>query len=102
MPGAIERKSLKRVLVLFPKEWDRLEFTRPQYASRYEFVYAGFDLFRFPQNLRLATFDVFRFVNEIVARFRSERIDGVFSNNDYFGALYSLRSASIGSRRAAR
>ncbi|HEX5611509.1 MAG TPA: ATP-grasp domain-containing protein, partial [Burkholderiales bacterium] len=78
---------MKRILVLFPKEWDRLEFGRAQYAKRYEFVYAGFDLFRFPDNLQLATFDVFRFVNEIVARFRNERIDGVFSNNEYFGAL---------------
>lgn len=78
---------MKRILVLFPKEWDRLEFGRAQYAERYEFVYAGFDLFRFPDNLQLATFDVFRFVNEIVARFRNERIDGVFSNNEYFGAL---------------
>jgi hypothetical protein len=78
---------MKRILVLFPKEWDRLEFERPEFAGRYEFVYAGFDLFRFPQTLQLGWFDVFRFVNEIVARFRSERIDGVFSNNEYFGAL---------------
>jgi len=78
---------MKRILVLFPKEWDRLEFGRPEYASRYQFVYAGFDLFRFPQNLQLARFDAFRFVNDVVARFRRERIDGVFSNNEYFGAL---------------
>ena len=78
---------MKRILVLFPKEWDRLEFSRPEYASRYEFVYAGFDLFRFPENLRLASFDVFRFVNEVVVRCRRERVDGVFSNNEYFGAL---------------
>jgi len=78
---------MKRILVLFPKEWDRLEFARPEYASRYEFVYAGFDLFRFPQNLQLGWFDAFRFVNEVVARFRRERIDGVFSNNEYFGPL---------------
>ena len=77
----------KRILVLFPKEWDRLEFSRPEYADRYEFVYAGFDIFSFPQNARLLSFDVFRFVNELVARFRRERIDGVFSNNEYFGAL---------------
>jgi hypothetical protein len=77
----------KRILVLFPKEWDRLEFGRPEYAARYEFFYAGFDLFRFPQNVRLASFDVFRFVNEVVARFRHARLDGVFSNNEYFGAL---------------
>ncbi len=78
---------MKRILVLFPKEWDRLEFARPEYAGRYEFLYAGFDLFRFPQNLRLASFDVFRFVNEVVRRFRGERLDGVLSNNEYFGAL---------------
>ncbi len=78
---------MKRILVLFPKEWDRLEFARPEYAGRYEFHYAGFDLFRFPDNLRLAAFDVFRFVNEVVERFRGARLHGVFSNNEYFGAL---------------
>ncbi len=88
-PGRLPRTptSMKRILVLFPKEWDRVEFARPEYAGRFEFAYAGFDLFRFPDNLRLATFDVFRFVNEVVARFRGERLDGVFSNNEYFGAL---------------
>jgi hypothetical protein len=78
---------MKRILVLFPKEWDRLEFERPEYRDRYEFVYAGFDLFSFPQNAQLATFDVFRFVNRLLERFRRERLDGVFSNNEYFGAL---------------
>src|SRR5689334_11494921 len=78
---------MKRILVLFPKEWDRLEFSRPEYAGRYQFVYAGFDLSRFPQNLALARFDVFRFINEVVERCRRERVDGVFSNNEYFGAL---------------
>lgn len=78
---------MKRILVLFPKEWDRLEFERPEYRGRYEFAYSGFDLFRFPSNARLATFDVFRFVNRLLERFRHERLDGVFSNNEYFGAL---------------
>ena len=78
---------MKRILVLFPKEWDRLEFGRRGYRDRYEFVYAGFDLFRFPSNVQLATFDVFGFVNRLLERFRHERLDGVFSNNEYFGAL---------------
>ncbi|TAK44038.1 MAG: ATP-grasp domain-containing protein [Betaproteobacteria bacterium] len=78
---------MKRILVLFPKEWDRIEFARPEYAREFEFVYAGFDLFRFPDNARLLGFDVFRFVNQVVARFRHERLDGVFSNNEYFGTL---------------
>ena len=47
---------MKKILVLFPKEWDRLEFERPEYRDRYEFVYAGFDLFSFPSNAQLATF----------------------------------------------
>lgn len=78
---------MKRILVLFPKEWDRLEFDRPEYRGRYEFVPAGFDIFRFPENLRLATFNVFRFIGELVERYRRERIDGVISNNEYFGAF---------------
>ena len=43
----------KRVLVLFAKEWDREEFARGDYAD-YEFVYEGFDLFRFPTVALLA------------------------------------------------
>lgn len=78
---------MKKILVLFPKDWDRLELSRPEYAGRYRFEYAGFDIFRFPENARLLNFDVFRFVNDVVARYRRERIDGVFSNNEYFGAL---------------
>ena len=75
----------KRVLVIFPKEWDREEFARGDYGD-YEFVYAGFNLFRFPSNTRLMTFDVRRFIDHLVRRWRG-RIDGVFSNNEYFGAL---------------
>ena len=75
----------KRILVVFPKEWDREEFARGDYGD-YEFVYEGFDLFRFPSNARLLSFDVRRFVERLVRRWRG-RIDGVFSNNEYFGAL---------------
>jgi len=81
----------KRVLVVFPKEWDREEFSRGDYAG-YEFVYAGFDLFRFPSNARLLVFDARRFVDEQVRRWRG-RIDGVFSNNEYFGALLAAAIA---------
>jgi len=77
---------MKRILVLFPKEWDGPELQRSA-CGDYEFVFAGFDLFRFPGNARLFTFDVRRFIDRLVARFRRERIDGVFSNNEYFGAL---------------
>lgn len=78
---------MKRIFVLFPKDWDRDELSGPKYRGRYEFVFEGFDLFRFPQNAALLNFDVFRFIEHIVARHRGSRIDGVFSNNEHFGAL---------------
>src|SRR5688572_1259981 len=81
----------KRILVIFPKEWDREEFARGDYAD-YEFVYAGFDLFRFPSNARLLTFDAPAVVERLVRRWRG-RIDGVFSNNEYFGALIAAAVA---------
>lgn len=81
----------KRVLVVFPKEWDRQEFARVAHPE-YEFFYAGFDLFRFPSNARLLWFDAPRFVDALVERWRG-RIDGVFSNNEYFGALIAAAVA---------
>lgn len=78
---------MKKILVLFAKDWDRLEFSRPEYRGRYEFIYEGFDLFRFPDNVRLLTFDVFAYINALAQRFRRERIDGIVSNNEQFGAV---------------
>jgi hypothetical protein len=81
----------KRVLVVFPKEWDREELSRGEYGD-FEFVYEGFDLFRFPGNARLLTFDAGKFVDRLVRRWAG-RIDGVFSNNEYFGALIAAAVA---------
>jgi biotin carboxylase len=78
---------LKKILVLFPKDWDRIELDAPHYRERYRFYFEGFDLFRFPANARLMTFNVFRFIETLVARYRRIGIDGVISNNEYFGAL---------------
>ena len=74
-----------RILVLFPKDWDRIEFGRLQ-GEGYRLHYEGFDLFRFPENLRLLSFDARRFVDRLVRRYRG-RIDGVVSNHEHFGAL---------------
>jgi len=78
---------MKRILVLFPKDWDREELSGPKFRGRYEFLFEGFDLFKFPQNVGLLTFDVFRFIEGIVEQYRARRIDAVFSNNEHFGAL---------------
>ena len=46
----------RRILVLFPDEWDLAAADDPRYRGRYEFLYEGFDLFSFPDNVRLFTF----------------------------------------------
>ncbi|MBX9904619.1 MAG: hypothetical protein K2Y31_09710 [Burkholderiales bacterium] len=78
--------ELRRILVLFPKDWDRVELDHPRYQADYRFYYEGFDLFRFPDNALLLTFDARRFVDRLVRKYRG-RIDGVISNNEHFGAL---------------
>jgi len=78
---------LKKILVLFPNEWDRAELARPRYRGRYGFVFEGFDLFRFPENARLIWFDARRFVDRIVAKYRGAGLDGVVSNEEQFGAM---------------
>lgn len=77
---------MKRILVLFPKDWDRDELDQPRYSGRYEFFYEGFDLFRFPENARLMTFNAYGYASRLVEKYRG-RIDGVISNNEQFGAL---------------
>lgn len=79
-------RSVNNILVLFPKDWDCAELEHPRYQRNFRFYYEGFDLFSFPQNARLLTFDVRRFIDRLVERYRG-RIDGVISNNEHFGAL---------------
>lgn len=78
---------MKEILVLFPNEWDRAEFEAPRHRARYRFHYEGFDLFRFPENVRLALFDARRFIDRIVARYRHAGLAGVVSNEEQWGAL---------------
>ncbi len=77
----------KRILVLFPKDWDRLQFGQARFEERYDFVYAGFDLFSFPGNVRLLDFSIHRFVEQVAKRAARQRIDAVISNNEQFGTL---------------
>jgi biotin carboxylase len=75
-----------RVLVLFGADWDGGLLPRYARNGRYRFHEHGFDLFSFPSNARLMWFDLWRFVDRMVARYRG-RIDAVFSSNEQFGAL---------------
>ena len=83
---------MKHILVLFPKDWDRDELDQPRYRTRYLYFYEGFDLFKFPENARLLTFNVRRYVDKLVAKYRGH-IDGVISNNEHFGTLIAAAVA---------
>ena len=74
-----------KTLVLFPYDWDRIEFGK--LSKAWPQLRAGFDLFSFPSNLRLAWFDMERFSSLAATRARLRGASAVVSNHDQFGAL---------------
>ena len=79
--------------MLFAQEWDRLALADPRLAGRCEFVHAGFDLFHFPQNLRLLTFRAPRFIDRMVRLARRLGVAGVISAHEQFGTLIAAEVA---------
>ncbi len=86
---ALDRR--RSVLLLFNFDWDAAGFARS--AADYRFEQAGFDLFSFPSYLRLANFDLDRFVDGLCRRY-GDGLQGVVSNHEQFGALASAMVAS--------
>lgn len=87
----------RRILVLFPDEWDRAAAADARYRGRFEFVFEGFDLFRFPENARLFTFDALRFVGRLCERYARRRIDAVVTSDEQFGPfIASLVAERLG------
>jgi hypothetical protein len=74
-----------RTLVLFNYDWDRDAFER--LAPRWRTDSAGFDLFSFPSNLRLAWFDLQRFVDRLARQAARRGWTAVVSHHEQFGAL---------------
>jgi hypothetical protein len=74
-----------RTLVLFNYDWDACAFAR--LGGRWPHEHAGFDLFSFPSNLRLATFDLQPFVDRLAQRARRAAWRAVVSHHEQFGAL---------------
>jgi hypothetical protein len=72
-------------LALFNYDWDHAGFAR--WSARFPIDSAGFDLFGFPDNLRLAGFDLERFVAGLARRARRRGWRAVVSNHEQFGAL---------------
>jgi len=87
----------RRILMLFPDEWDHAVASEPRHRGRYEFFEEGFDLFSFPDNLRLLTFDALAFVERVVRRYRDARLDAVVTSDEQFGPfLASLIAERLG------
>jgi hypothetical protein len=87
------RPAKPRILVLFAQEWDRLALADPRLADRYDFVHSGFDLFRFPENAQLLTFDARRYVDRMVRLARRQGVTGVISPHEQFGTLIAAEVA---------
>ena len=77
----------KTILVLFPNEWDVLEFGSERYRGNTRFVYEGFDVHKFPENAKLMVFSAQRFIASIVDKYRNAGLAGVLSNEEQFGAV---------------
>ena len=84
----------KRILVLFPDEWDRAAACRPQLRDRHEYLFEGFDLFSFPDNARLFAFDALRFVERIVAKYARAPLDAIVTSDEQFGPFVASLVAS--------
>ena len=74
-----------KTLVLFGYDWDRIELRK--LARSWPQLNAGFDLFSFPSNARLAWFDMERFSGLAARRARLLGARAVVSNHEQFGAL---------------
>lgn len=87
----------KRILVLFPDEWDRAAVVDSRLAAEHEFIFEGFDLFRFPDNARLFTFNAQRFVDRMISRYRASDLAAVVTSDEQFGPfLASLIAEGLG------
>jgi hypothetical protein len=79
-----------RVGLLFDHDFDAAAHRRLEAgggATRWRFERGGFDLFAFPEQLRLAGFDLERFAAAQARRARLRGWAGVVSHQEHFGAL---------------
>jgi len=77
--------TVGRTLVLFNYDWDQDAFGR--LSHRWPTDSAGFDLFSFPSNARLAFFDLARFVDRLARQAPRRGWSAVVSHHEQFGAL---------------
>lgn len=84
---------MKKILILFAKDWDFAELDREHYARQYQFFHEGFNFFKFPENLNLLGFNVLNYIEKLEKKYRAIGLDGVVSNHEQFGALIAATLA---------
>ncbi len=76
---------MRKILVLFPNEWDHSELKKR--SAQFEFLFEGFDVFKFPENAQLLTFSAQRFIEQLVSRYRHRHLSGVISTDEHCGSM---------------
>lgn len=78
---------MKKILILFAKDWDLSELNKEHYLEKYHFFHEGFNLFKFPENLSFINFNVLNYIDRLEKKYRAIGLDGVVSNHEQFGTL---------------
>ena len=81
----------RKILFLFPQEWDHSALGA--LGDEFEFVFEGFDIFRFPENAKLLWFDARKYVDKLVRQYSNDTLAGVMSTNEQYGALIAAALA---------
>jgi len=90
----LARPERPRVLVLCPGTWDK-EGLKARFDTRYALLHDGENLVETPSLWAGLRFDVFRWVERTVERWRGEGLAGVVGTGDYPGCLLA---ALVGER----
>jgi hypothetical protein len=77
---------------LYPNAWDTEAFAA---RDDIEFIYRGVDMFSFPGNLKLITFDAVRFAKDLASEFSDAELTGVLSSDEYIGAILAAEVARL-------
>src|SRR6187200_2560368 len=81
----------RKILFLFPQEWDYTGIDA--LGDEFEYIFEGFDIFRFPENAKLLWFDAVAYVDKLARKYRATNLAGVMSTNEQYGALIAAALA---------
>jgi hypothetical protein len=80
-----------KILFLFPQEWDYSALKA--LGDEFEFVFEGFDIFKFPENANLLWFNARKYIDKLARKHGNASLAGVMSTNEQYGALIAAALA---------